>query len=249
MWEPVIALLPDFHCLAVDLPEHGCSQAVGPFSIKLAAELSAQIIQDRAREGRAVVVGLSEGAQVAVQVLADDPARVEKALISSALVRPLPGMGWLTPSVLRWTYRLMMAPLKNWDAWIQLNRKYSAGIPTAYHALFKKNFQEMTESGFTNLMAANQRFRLPAGLEKVHVPTLVTAGIREYRAMRQSALDLASVLPNGQAMQLDLGQRSTLAEEHNWALTRPDLFARTVRGWVQGMDLPAELTTMNQAVR
>lgn len=115
MWQPVIDLLPQYHCLAPDLPEHGQSRAVGPFSMELAADKVTDII--RANGGRAVVVGLSEGAQVLVQLLASAPELVERAFISSALLRPLPGMGWFSsPGLIRWMYRLSVTPFQNNDA-------------------------------------------------------------------------------------------------------------------------------------
>jgi len=33
----------------------------------------------------------------------------------------------------------------------------------------------------------------------------------------------------------------SLAQEHNWSITTPELFTRTVRAWLQGQALPAEL--------
>ncbi|RPJ51416.1 MAG: alpha/beta hydrolase [Chloroflexi bacterium] len=243
MWHPVVDRLPEFHCLVPDLPEQGQSRSTGPFSIQHAADLAAEVIRTQARAGKAVVVGLSEGAQVTVQLLASAPELVEKAVVSSALLKALPGTeAFYSPGLLAWTYRLSVAPFKRSDFWIRLNMKYAAGIPEAYFAQFKKEFQEMTESGFVNFMVANQRFRLPAGLEKFTAPTLVITGAKEYNAMKESARELAAALPRAKAVQISLGKGSSLAAEHNWALTAPDLFARTVRAWITGTPLPEQLT-------
>lgn len=239
MWQPVIQRLPEFHCLTPDQPEHGGSRAVAPFSMKLAAEKTAELIAARAHGGKAVVVGLSEGAQIAVQLMADAPECVEKAVISSALLQPIPGLGWVNSlGLLRWMYRMSIPPFRNNDGWIRLNMKYSAGIPAEYFAQFKKDFQDMTEDEFVNLMLANQGFRLPAGLEKASAPALVLAGKHEYLTMQQSARELAAALPNATAGLINLGKDSSLAKEHNWALTVPQLFAATVRAWVKGHPLP-----------
>jgi pimeloyl-ACP methyl ester carboxylesterase len=218
---------------------------VRPFSIELAAVKTAEIIREQARGGRATVVGLSEGAQVAVQLLAREPDLVEKAVISSALVRPIPWITrMLTPGLLRWTYRLAMAPFKKNETWVRLNMKYSAGVPEQYGAQFRQSFQEMDESGFTNLMLANLRFRLPAGLEKAAAPCLLIVGSKEYEAMKQSARDLAACLPDAKAVQVSLGKGTTLAEEHNWALNAPGMFAETVRAWIEGKALPEGLAAL-----
>jgi pimeloyl-ACP methyl ester carboxylesterase len=242
MWKPVIDQLPDYHSLTIDLPEQGESQSSGPFSMERAAEETAQIIRTHAHQGKATVIGLSEGAQVAVQLLATAPDVFERAVISSALMRPIPGGKWMTPGLVAWSFRMSVPPFRNNDAWIRLNMKYSAGIPETFFPDFKMEFQRMQESGFVNMVIANQRFRKPAGLENVPVPTLVIAGAKEYQAMKESARDLAATLPNARAMQLNLGPKSSLAQEHNWAMTAPHLFAQTVRAWVEGKPFPAELS-------
>lgn len=122
--------------------------------------------------------------------------------------------------------------------------KYAAGVPETYYPQFKQDFQETSESAFANLMIANQRFRLPNGLQKAQCPALVVVGSKEYRAMKQSAHDLAAALPNATAMQVSLGKGSSLASEHNWALTAPLLFAQAVRAWVEDLPLPEAISPL-----
>ncbi|GAP15602.1 predicted hydrolase [Longilinea arvoryzae] len=237
-WHPVIERLSEFHCLAPDLPEHGGSAALKPFSIAEAAGRMAELIRNRIPGGRAHVVGLSEGAQVAVAMLASAPEVMASAVVSSALLRPL-GWGWmLTPGLIRWSYRVSVPPFRNNDAWIRLNMKYAAGVPEAYFPQFKRDFQAMTEAGFTNVLLENQRFRLPQGLDKADLPVLALAGMKEYPAMRASALDLGKALPQATVRLVDLGKNATLASEHNWCLTAPERFAETVRAWVNRAALP-----------
>jgi len=242
MWQPVIKHLPEYRCLAPDQPEHGGSRQIGPFSMELSAEKVAELIRDQAHGGKAYVVGLSEGAQITVQLLVTVPERVEKAIVSSALLRSVPGLGWASShALLAWTYRLTVAPFINSDWWIRLNMKYAAGVPDEFYSDFKKDFRHMTESEFVNLMVANQRFRLPDGLEKVAAPTLVIAGQKEYAAMKQSVRDLVAALPCAKGGLLNLGKSSSMAKEHNWALTAPELFAQTVRAWIEENPLPQEI--------
>jgi pimeloyl-ACP methyl ester carboxylesterase len=240
MWEPVIKHLPAYHCLAPDQPETGGSRDIKPFSMALAAEKTAELIRTQAHGGMAIVVGLSEGAQVAVQLLATAPEVVKKAIITSALLRPIAGLGWLnSPALLGWMYRLSIPPFRNADWWIRLNMKYAAGIPNDYFPQFKKTFQTIMESEFVNMLIANQTFRLPAGLDKATASTLVLAGKKEYPGMKQSVRDLVAALPNARGGWINLAGTSTLASQHNWALTAPELFAATVRAWIEGTALPS----------
>jgi pimeloyl-ACP methyl ester carboxylesterase len=242
MWREVIRYLPEYRCLCPDQPEHGGSSHIAPFSMQLSATKVAELIQNQTSEGKAHIVGLSEGAQIAVQLLVTAPECVKRAFISSALLRPSPGLGWASSKpLLSWTYRLFMKPFSNNNWWIRLNMKYAAGIPNEYFSEFKNDFQHITEAEFVNLMIANQQFRLPDGLDQVMVPSLVIAGHKEYPAMKQSVHDLVAVLGNSKGGFLNLGHHASLAEEHNWALINPELFARSVRAWIEDKPLPPEI--------
>lgn len=233
MWQPVVDQLPEFHCLVPDLPEHGESADVAPFSIALAAAKCAELIRERAHGGRAVVVGLSEGAQVAVQMMASTPELITRAMISSALLLPVPGSkSYSSPTFLSAMYRWSMSTSfrKNW--WIRLNMKYSAGIPNQYFPQFRESFIGITRDQFVNLMIANMTFRLPQDIERFSAPTLIVYGKHEYKAMRESARLLARNLQKSRLFTVLLGKNSSLVREHNWALTAPKLFANTLRNWL-----------------
>ena len=131
MWQPQVEQLSDFHCLVPDLPEQGQSSAEKPFSISGSASLIADLIRTRAHGGRAFVVGLSEGAQITVALLSQSPELVERAIVSSALVRSMPGAWLLTPGLIRLSYRWSVTPFKNNDWWVRVNMKYAAGVPEA----------------------------------------------------------------------------------------------------------------------
>jgi pimeloyl-ACP methyl ester carboxylesterase len=230
----VVERLPEFHCIVADLPEHGKSAEVGPFTIPFAAEKCAELIRNHAHGGRAVVVGLSEGAQVAVQMLASTPEVVTRAMISSALLLPIPGSrAYSNRKLLGTLYRWSMSPAFHKDWWIRLNMTHSAAVPQEYFPYFKENFIGMTKDAFVNLMAANQTFRLPQGMEKYPSPVLIVYGRHEYRAMRESARLLARNLQHSRLFAVVLHHHSTMAREHNWALTSPQLFADTLRNWME----------------
>lgn len=243
MWGPVIERLPEFHCLAVDLPEHGRSMGVKPFTISGAAARVAGVIRDRAPEGKAHAIGLSLGAQVLVALLSQAPEALASALISSALVRPLPGarLGLYSAPLMVLSYWAFIAPFKKWDAWIRLNSRYAAGIPGRYFEQARQDFRATTRDSWVHVTTENQGFRLPGGLERAQVPALVIAGQKEYAAMRQSARDLLAVLPQARGVRVTHAEPWSLQEEHNWALKAPGLFADTVRAWVTGAPLPEAL--------
>ncbi|MBK9055035.1 MAG: alpha/beta hydrolase [Chloroflexi bacterium] len=241
MWQTQVEQLHDFHCLVPDLPEQGQSDNEKPFTIQGSAEQIAELIRTCAHGSKAHVVGLSEGAQITVALLALAPELIDRAIISSALVRPLPGASLLSSGLIRLSYRWFVTPFKNSDWWIRLNMKYSAGVPERYYPQFRQSFRSLTEAGFTHVMMENQRFRLPQGLKQVQVPSLIVVGKREYAAMRLSARDLAAALPAGKAYEVVHMGKMSLAEEHNWNMNAPELFTQMVRAWLAEQALPVEL--------
>ncbi len=90
-WAMQMAALSDeFRTIAVDLPGHGVLADV-PFTLRGAADRLAEII-DREAGGRAVVVGLSLGGFVAMDLAARSPERVRGLVIAGATVEPT-GLG------------------------------------------------------------------------------------------------------------------------------------------------------------
>jgi pimeloyl-ACP methyl ester carboxylesterase len=90
----------DYHCLIPDLPEHGHGCGIKPFTIEDRARQIADLIRYRVPGGRAHVVGHSLGGQGLVALLAMAPHVaphvLDRAVVSSALLQPLPMAGLLS---------------------------------------------------------------------------------------------------------------------------------------------------------
>jgi pimeloyl-ACP methyl ester carboxylesterase len=240
MWQPQMeALKQDYHLLVPDLPEHGRSASIQPFTISGSVDLVAELIRTQAGAGKAHVVGLSEGAQIAVALLAAAPELVDHAIISSALVHELPGMGWFGAGFWAATYRSIQ-PLNKYAWWARLNMR-SNGIPEQYLQETLETYQTLTAEAFAHVLVENQKFRLPSGLEKVTAPTLVLAGLNEYKVVHQSVRDVAAAIPGAQARLVHHTNKMSLGEQHNWNMNAPELFTHTVRAWIEGRQLPSEL--------
>ncbi len=243
MWSPQVEdLQAEYHCLVPDMPEHGLSAAVKPFSIKDTARRIEVVIRARAHAGRAHVIGVSEGAQVVVQLLASAPDVVDHAIISSALAHPLPGVSLLGPRSLALIFRLFAAPFQGSDRYVRINMRYGNALPDQYFPQVREDTRRMTAASFTHMMLENQRFRIPPGLEKVQAPALIIAGQHELPIVRQSARDLAATLPQGQGYLVSFSKRA--AEEHAWNLRRPELFNAVTRAWLSDQPLPGELVPL-----
>jgi pimeloyl-ACP methyl ester carboxylesterase len=243
MWQPQVdALREDYHLLVPDLPEQGRSTDAGPFTMVGAAEQVAALIRDRAPSGPVHLVGLSEGAQIVVQLFAIEPEIAETAIVSSALVRPIRGATTLSsPGMLKWSYRMTVAPFRNVDWWIRWNMRKAAGVPDEFFDDFRDSFRVLSENGFADLVIANQAFRLPTGLERTTARVLAVCGEGEYEAMRLSTRDVADAIPGARAFEVVHSKGTPLAQQHNWNMTAPDVFTAMVRAWIEVASLPEQL--------
>jgi pimeloyl-ACP methyl ester carboxylesterase len=122
MWNKHLEALNDYHCLVPDLPEHGRSTEVKPFRMECAAEDVIDLIKEKAHGGRAHVVGLSLGAQTAVQILSMAPEVVDHAVITGTLTREVGS----NLSVLMNIFFKVYMRLKNIDFFIKLGMKAQA---------------------------------------------------------------------------------------------------------------------------
>ena len=104
MWRPMKEYLRGtYFFIAPDLPGQGMSQDVPFVSMEAAADEIYDFIMDHIPDQTAQIVGLSEGAQVLVALLARHPECIRSALVSSALTQPLPGGKLLKPGLVRWS--------------------------------------------------------------------------------------------------------------------------------------------------
>ena len=79
----------DYHCIVPDLPEHGKSIDLRPFTINKSSEMIAEIIRNHTSNGKAHLVGMSIGAQIIIQLLSKTPELVDHAIIGGTIVQKI----------------------------------------------------------------------------------------------------------------------------------------------------------------
>ena len=152
-------------------------------------------------------------------------------------------MSWFGVGAWSAMYR-SIEPLNKYAWWARLNMR-STGIPAQYLQETLETYKTLTAQAFAHIIVENQKFRLPNGLAKVAAPTLVVAGRKEYKGMQQSVRDVTAAIPGAKGCLVQHTRKMSMAEEHNWSMTAPELFTRTVRAWIEGQPLPSELLELN----
>jgi pimeloyl-ACP methyl ester carboxylesterase len=232
-WQPVVERMPQYRCLVPDLPQFGESFQQGPFEMGRAANAVAELIRSRVGTGRAHVVGFSLGAQVGVQLLASDSKLVGRAVLCGTVINTMWGvklMQHLAVPLAQATW-FRRAIRRSWNM-------HHAGIPAARLDDYRKDVSLVTGAQFVHIVTASARFTLPDMLDQSDTPTLFLTGGKESRFAHRSAAALAQPMPNGV-------DRVASGMGHDWPLRYPDLFSRTIDGWLSGTALPLEIGLPN----
>ncbi len=223
-WQPVIERLPEFHCLAPDLPGHGHSKEL-PFHMADAESAAEEIVVRRTAAHRAHVVGLSLGGAVTLSLLRLAPERVDHAMISGSsgkMPRFLTNLG----KSMAWIYRFYKP-----DFLLQATYK-EHGIPPEYQPLVAADILAGSQPAFLRGLADElSSWELP---EQVERPLLIAVGAKEMKAAHDISRGYLKRYPGARGVLIP-GAR------HAWPLQFPDLFAATVRAWVTNQPLPVEL--------
>ncbi len=228
-WEPVVERMQQYHCLVPDLPHYGKSFEQGPFEMGRAATAVAELIRSRVDTGRAHVVGLSLGAQVGVQLLATEPKLVDRAVLCGTAINRVP--------FVQLTRRLLALPARN-SMYRRMVRGYrnawQAKVPATHLEEYREDVRLITTGQLADVIMAAAGFTLPEGLEKSASPTLFVTGGKELPVVRRWAAALAQQMPNGV-------DGVAIGMPHDWPSRYPDLFSRTVDGWLTDSTLPPEI--------
>lgn len=219
MWNEHIQSLKDYHCLLVDLPGHGKNFSL-PFEIRNSAEEVLKVIESKAIGGRAYVVGLSLGAQVALEMLSIKPAAILGSLLSGLLIGPVKGTRFLPPLLKGY------AIIKNRESMIQANRKWLE-IPAKYHKQFSDETRLHTSASLSTIMKENMRFSLPSHLDKSRTPCYIVYGEKESRLIKKSAEKLLMMMPQATGLIVKKGH-------HNWCLAHPLLLVDMLLAIIKG---------------
>jgi pimeloyl-ACP methyl ester carboxylesterase len=229
MWQKQLVALSDFHCLNVDVPGHGRSNHAAWVSLADTADRIAALIQSRATNGQAHVVGLSLGGYIALVLLERHAAVVDRVVISGVTDAPWPNRVFLRPQL--W---LLSALMKK--RWLVNMQAKALRLSPDMQADFTENLRAMSMQTYRRIAEEAADFRVPTALRLVNTPTLITAGGSESKIITQTVNTIPKILPNAQG-------RLAPGLGHGWNVQAPGLFNATVRAWITGSPLPAGLET------
>ena len=235
MWDDQLKAFSDYHCIVPDLPEHGLSSDVKPFTIGNSAEIILDLIHEHTINGNANLVGMSLGAQIIVQILSKAPKLVDHAFISGTMIRSSSHSETFL-KLLNYAIKVYK-PVKDTDFFIKANMR-TYNLPKNLFDKFKESTLLINPDSLERILTENLVFKLPNNLEKVDVPVLVMTGEKDYRIIKESTKDLLKALGISQGYMVP-------KVGHAWNLENPKLFNRVLRRWINNKALKNDLIPLD----
>ncbi|HEY5629416.1 MAG TPA: alpha/beta fold hydrolase [Candidatus Limnocylindrales bacterium] len=216
-WRAHMERLADFHCLAPDLPGHGRSNRLPMPSLDRLVDSLATLIEARVPAGRAHVVGVSWGANLAQALIRRHPGRVDRVVSDGT---PVVWPGGLEGALALGFYAVIL-PFLHTRPVLAMFRKIvdPADLRLASRWAYWRAIRQCS----AGLAAA------PAA----PCPTLLVAGEKE-RYIRRCDTALAALMPDAEAWYAP-------GLDHCWQKEATDLHIRMVEAWCRGEELPADL--------
>ena len=224
MWSGVLEELSEFHCLAPDLPGHGNSIELRPFTLEGSVEGISRLIQDQIPSGITRVVAFSVGVPVAIELGNRYPDRIKMSFLSG----PTPKMGRVTSVLMNAISRPVLSLLgERQRARMVAN---SMGLSDEVVQAFHDDLNKISAGLVTeiNNVVASQGDPLQGS-----PPAVVLVGEKEFGATKKRARELSLAYGNGEVY---------VVREHGhaWSLEDPGLFHRTIRSWMKDESFGAE---------
>lgn len=219
MWDSLRHQLETGHRVLVpDLPGHGRSAGEPYLSHSATVGALAEVLTAAARHRPTTVIGLSLGAQLAIQLAAGHPDLVDRVVVVSAQAKAMPLTG-LTLAALGVT-----APLAR-QRWFATLQARELRIPAHLLEDYLRTSAGLTRQTLVAAVGDNLRFALPAEWSRFGGRALVMAGREEPRLMRDSAAIIHAALPGSE---LEIVERCG----HGIPLQRPEWFNARITAWL-----------------
>jgi len=176
MWERQIDAFKDYKSVIFDLPGHGENSNRDFQTIDGCCKDIEAIILKESSEGKGILIGLSIGAQIILNMVKCYSDTLEKCVVISGLNKPIKLPKW----AIRATVASSMPLVK-----LRFFSKLQAGaiaLPDDMFELYYKDSLKITKETLYNVLCANMSFSFDEELQK-SLPTLHLVGEKEKKIM------------------------------------------------------------------
>lgn len=231
MWDDQVKYFNNYKCLVPDLPGHGKSNDGYNFSIRDTAKQISTIIEEHKAGQQVTVIGFSLGAQVLISMLSEINNLIDKAVIISASIKPLP-LPRITAKIATW-----MLPLARIKAFSRIQAKYMY-LNDRYFNDYYQETKCISKETFFKVMYENMSFSLPKGFESTHSRILVLIGKKENSIIKRSLADILESNKNCSGIVIP-------GVGHGISLHSPEYFNELVENWLENEKIPNDLKNIS----
>ncbi|KAJ6086194.1 hypothetical protein N7486_010475 [Penicillium sp. IBT 16267x] len=212
-------VLRGYHVLLPDLPAHGNSSKIQPFSIKYATDLVITLITTQAKQSRAHIVGLSLGAHIAACIAEHAKPGTILSVIASGY-NTIPQPRFITPLVIPPVY--VLHHLLNFVV-----------CPRGELAQLKNG-----DAGYGLMAAVVRAIFEPRAIGEIRVRLLAVCAASPGNFLARDKVECSNLLFGCVGGEVD-GSRAVLHRgvRHAWHMEEPELFADMILAWVRGEEL------------
>jgi 3-oxoadipate enol-lactonase len=224
MWDPVVeSLFGDYEVLRYDLRGHGRSSApAGAYTMEQLAD-DVPALLDALGVQRVHFIGTSLGGMIGQQVAARHPQR----LLSLTLANTGAAQG----AAAAWDERIALAreqgvaPLAGPTMQRWFTPAYQQAAPEVV-AHMQRMLLAVSREGYVGCATAVRNLAQLDLLPKIHVPTLVIAGLHDEAIPHAATAKIAELVPGARLVSLPTG--------HQAAVEQPDAFCAAWKAFVAG---------------
>ena len=234
MWHPVQAFLADYDCITPDLPGHGTNNHLPWISAKETAHLIAELIKQNANDNQAYLVGVGLGSIVGMELLANHPNIVKKALFCAMNVLPR------TSNLALDAWAVLQTPFVGTKRLTkEIARK--SGIPNESLDDFYQSTKNTNASAFRRASREEVRYTLPDNAERIRTPILIAAGGDENQHIHDSIHTTVNTVLYGVGYILPF-------YGVGWYNSEAELFAKLLERWFTDMPIPNRFLPIEETV-
>ena len=234
IWGDQQQALSDYDCIIPDLPGFGRNNHIPWVSIKETARVIATLIEKNANGGQAHLVGISLGANVVMEILANHSKVVRRAVVSGLNVLPV------SNRLLKEAAQFLISPFMKSKIMME-NNAHKLNIPGQKFEAYSSSVQQLSIKAFR---AANREmflYHLPENAANIQTPTLAVAGGNEHDLVLESIKRISSTLPYATGYIMPFAEQA-------WVLEKPSVFSDMLKAWFKNYPLPDHLIPANNSL-
>lgn len=235
IWQDILdELSKHYHCMIIDLPRCGVNREK-EFSIQTFTRSLSKIIQRSVPNRKVHVLGVSVGAQVALQLAFDYSTLVESMVLSGVPMQPQ-----RVGKQHEMAYRLNHS-IKNTTLGLR-NSMQELGIPVLFEREFTKDTLYSPVEYLYEIEKEMVQFSLPNVKRTFRIPTMLIHGENEKRNIKKSVEPIATYFSYTQRVEINGGKQY-------WMLSKPEVFTNMVFNWIEKKVTPSEDVDVDDLLR